>query len=444
MSVRPKMIAALSTLAIAALTACNTVAPPATQGRADSLEYDYAMNVDITASDTKASLESKYGGKVVILESATGYAVMGFDGAQAETQALAGNLRLERNKGAFLGGGQMARMNGSVSAWAGGSVSAWAGGSVSAWAGGSVSAWAGGNYTFVPQNSSTWRQVKLEQGQRLATNLGNGVKIAVIDTGIDLKHPAFTGAILTTEMWDYVGNDATPQEEGTLGFGAYGHGTNIAGIVLQIAPRAKILPLRVLGADGSGDVTKVAAAINYAVSKGVQIINLSLGSDNKSSTVQKAIDRAASKGIFVIASSGNTGDQKVTFPASVAFEDKISGSYSLSVGSVNANDLKSSFSTYGTDDKPLEIVAPGESVHAPAPDNRMAAWSGTSMAAPMVSGALALALGQPLKVSKLDMEEKIRNAASDIYNNGMNQAYKDMLGKGRLNIEQFLIDTISR
>lgn len=436
MSERPKMIAALSTLAISVLSACNTVAPPAAQGRADSLEYDYAMNVDITASDTKASLESKYGGNVVILESAMGYAVMGFDGAQVEKQALAGNVRLERNKGAFLGGGQMAKMNGSMSSWAGGSMSSWAGGS--------MSSWAGGNYTFIPQNSLTWRQIRLEQGQRIATNLGNGVKVAIIDTGIDLKHPAFAGAILETEMWDFVGNDATPQEEGTLGFGAYGHGTNIAGIVLQIAPRAKILPLRVLGTDGSGDVTKVAAAINYAVGKGAQIINLSLGSDGESLTVQKAIDLAASKGVFVIASSGNTGNQKVTFPASVAFEDEKSGLYSLSVGSVDRYDYKSSFSTYGTEKRPLEIVAPGESVYAPAPDNRMAAWSGTSMAAPMVSGALALALGQPLKVSKLDMEEKIRDAASDIYNNGMNQAYKDMLGEGRLNIEQFLIDTISR
>lgn len=445
MSVRPKMIAALSTLAIAALSACNTVTPPAAQGgRADSLEYDYALNVDITPTDTTASLEAKYGGKVVLLEPAMGYAVMGFDGAQVEAQALSGNLKFERNKGAFLGGGQMARMNGSVSAWAGGSVSAWAGGSVSAWAGGSVSAWAGGNYTYIPQNTLTWKQIRLEQGQRFATNLGNGIRVAIIDTGIDLKHPAFTGAILETEMWDFVGNDAIPQEEGTLGFGAYGHGTNVAGIVLQIAPRAKILPLRVLGADGSGDVTRVAAAINYAVSKGVQVINLSLGSENESSAVKSAINDATAKGVFVVSSSGNTGDQNVTFPASVAYEDKSAGPYSLSVGSVNSLDLKSVFSTYGTEKKPLEIVAPGETVYAPAPDNRMAAWSGTSMAAPMNSGALALALGQTLKVTRAELLEKMRVTAADIYNNSMNQAYKDMLGKGRLNIEQFLVDTISR
>ena len=338
----------------------------------------------------------------------------------------------------------MATMNGSVSSWAGGSVSSWAGGSVSSWAGGSVSSWAGGNYAPIPQNSIAWRQIRLEQAQRFATNLGNGVKVAVIDTGIDLKHPAFAGAILETEMWDFVGNDARPQEEGTLGIGAYGHGTNVAGIVLQIAPRAKILPLRVLGTDGSGDVTRVAAAINYAVSKGVQVINLSLGSDGESSAVKSAIKDATAKGVFVVSSSGNTGDQKVTFPASVAYEEKSAGPYSLSVGSVDPRDLKSVFSTYGTEKKPLEIVAPGEKVYAPAPGNRMAAWSGTSMAAPMTSGALALALGQRLKVSKAELLEKMGVTATDIYNNSMNQAYKDMLGKGRLNIELFLTDAVSR
>ena len=437
MSVRPKMITVLfSSLAIAALSACNTVTSPAAQGRADSLEYDYAMNVDITASDTKASLETQYGGKVVILEPAMGYAVMGYDAAQVREQALEGNVSLERNKDAFLGGGKMA--------FIGGRVTAWADGDITTWGSGRVTAWADGDYTLIPLNSKTWQQIHLEQGQRLATNLGNGIKIAVIDTGIDLKHPAFTGAILEADAWDFVGNDATPQDEGKFGYGAYGHGTNIAGIVLQIAPRAKILPLRVLGADGSGDVTRVAAAINYAVSKGVQIINLSLGSNDKSSAVQKAIDFAASKGVFVIASSGNTNDQKVTFPASEAYEDKKSGPYSLSVGSVDGKDIKSFFSTYGTEKKPLEIVAPGEVVYAPAPDNRMAAWSGTSMAAPMASGALALALGQPLKVNKSELMEKLRLSASDIYGPGMNQEFKNMLGKGRLNIEQFLTDVTLR
>ena len=169
MSVRPKMITVLfSTLAIAALSACNTVAPPAAQGRADSLEYDYAMNVDITASDTKASLETQYGGKVVILEPAMGYAVMGYDAAQVREQALEGNVSLERNKDAFLGGGKMA--------FIGGRVTAWADGDITTWGSGRVTAWADGDYTLIPLNSKTWQQIHLEQGQRLIQ--GNFVGLA--------------------------------------------------------------------------------------------------------------------------------------------------------------------------------------------------------------------------------------------------------------------------
>jgi thermitase len=438
MSTNPQLIATLALLTAAALTSCNSTPTlqPTTQGRVDSLEYDYAMNVDVTPADTKASLEEKFGGKVVIFQPGQGFATMGFSNQQASAPAMKGNAQLERNKNAFKGGGQ-------TSVFANGRVTAWAGGRVTAWAGGRVTAWAGGNYAPIPENSVAWRQIRLEQGQTLAPNLGAGVKVAVIDTGIDLKHPAFVDTIDEANMWDFVGNDAIPQDEGTLGIGAYGHGTNVAGIILQIAPSSKILPLRVLGADGSGDVTRVAAAINYAVTKGAQVINLSLGSEDKSSTVQKAIDAATASGVLVIASSGNTGDQNVTFPASSAYLDKNAGVYTLSVGSVDSRDVKSTFSTYGTTKQPLELMAPGELIFAPAPDNRMAAWSGTSMAAPMASGALALSMGQKLKIPKSDLMDKLMSNADSVYENGLNDAYKNMLGKGRLNIEQFLKAAVS-
>jgi subtilisin family serine protease len=441
MSAAKKFSAPLALLTITlTLSSCNTTTPPAVtpdKARADSLEYEYATDVQITPSDTPTALEAQYGGRVVVFQPEAGYAVLGFDGQNAKPMAAGKKLSLERNKGAFMGGGQLA--------WMGGSVTAWAGGSVTAWAGGSVTAWAGGVFTTVPANTAKWSQIRLEQGQRLASRLGAGVKVAVLDTGIDLNHRAFTNSISRTDMWDFVGNDAVPQEEGTFGVGAFGHGTNVAGIILQIAPRAQILPLRVLGPDGSGDVTRIAAAINYAVSKGAQVINMSLGSENKSSAVQSAIKAATDKGVWVISSSGNTGDQNVTFPASEAYVDKsTAGQYSLSVGSVNSLDLKSNFSTYGTEKKPLEIVAPGESVFAPAPGNMMAAWSGTSMAAPMASGAMALALGQTLKVNRAVLLDNLRTSAADIYNNGMNTLYKDLLGKGRLNVEQFLLNSISR
>jgi thermitase len=428
------------------LAGCGTAALPAQviqptaedQLKATSSNDDFSLTVNITATDTVKGLEVKYGGKVLIWRPKQAYAVIGLDTLSAnQVRSTSGSAKLERNKGVFSGGGQLATMSGTVSAWAGGTVSAWAGGTVSAWAGGVVSAWAGGKFVPVPQNTSKWQKMNLQAAQTAASNLGAGIKVAIIDTGIDLKHPAFHGGLVAaSEMWDYVGNDAVPQEEGVLSQGAYGHGTSVAGIVLQIAPKVKLLPLRVLGSNGSGDVINVAAAINRAVDFGAKVINLSLGSDVRSEAVATAIDAATAKGVFVISSSGNTANQSITFPASQAnFDTTTTGLYSLSVGSVNALDQKSSFSTYGAG---LELVAPGEVVYGPFPTNRLGAWSGTSMSAPMASGALALALAQNLSVFQQDLTHKIKSRAFNIYRQGQNPAYQYMLGDGRLDIASFL------
>ena len=84
------------------------------------------------------------------------------------------------------------------------------------------------------------------------------------------------------------------------------------------------------------------------------------------------------------------------------------------------------------------MAAPGENVFGPAPNLQVAAWSGTSMAAPMASGALALALGQELKVPAGNLAGELMVRAADIYNNGLNASYKDGVGKGRLNLAEFL------
>ncbi|NJK45190.1 MAG: hypothetical protein HC933_13730, partial [Pleurocapsa sp. SU_196_0] len=127
------VVVGIATLSMPVLTGCTTVTPSVpsdTQSRVDSLEYDYAMNVETAPDDTRMGLEARLGGKVILFEPDLGFAIVGFDHQQASAQSAINKPNLERNKGVFLGGGQMAWMNGSVSAWAGGSVSAWAGGSV--------------------------------------------------------------------------------------------------------------------------------------------------------------------------------------------------------------------------------------------------------------------------------------------------------------------------
>ncbi len=422
------------------LAACGSVQTPNSELKTAEIP-NYLLTLDYSNQEAIERYVKTYSAQAALFRPEEGYAVIGFDKASAElyrshlkTNQI--SRQLELNQDVFWGGGQTAWMNGSVSAWAGGSVSAWAGGSVSAWAGGMVSAWAGGRYVPLPENTQKWQSLGLQEAHGLASNLGEGVTVAVIDSGIDLEHAAFKGGLVAAkDRWDFVDNDPVPQELGQLGQGAYGHGTNVASIVLQIAPRAKIMPLRVLKPNGSGDVLAVAAAIHFAVDNGADIINLSLGSEEPSEPIRRAIEAATDKGIFVVSSSGNGGTQAITFPANQAYEDTVVGEFSISVGSVNAHDEKSSFTNYGST---LEIVGPGEQVFGPVPGNRLGAWTGTSMATPMISGALALALAEDLTEDLEDLSDELVESSANIYQQGKNKAYEDLLGEGRLDIAEFL------
>ncbi|GGO21068.1 S8 family serine peptidase [Deinococcus humi] len=429
-------IAALSLLTLGLLSACsNTVTSttPAAQER-----FARVALVPLEAGDTPKRLAKAVGGSVLswnevgceAADEINCTAMIGLN-SQVDTQnlhALRGRtMYIEPNKDVFSGGG-------TLTATMGGKVSIWAGGKVSIWAGGKVSIWAGGQFTQLPENTALWKKIRLEEAQRMAPNLGAGVTVAVIDTGLDLQHPAFGGSLSDPSTWyDFYAGDTMPQDEGIFGVGGYGHGTNVAGIVLQVAPGAKIMPLRVLGSDGSGDVVMVAKAIVWAADHGAGVINLSLGSEESSKVVQDAIKKVTERKVLVVSSAGNSNLSKITYPAADA-DAKGSGAYSLSVGSVDLNDVKSNFSNYATE---LKVMAPGEQVYAPAPGGLMAAWSGTSMAAPMVSGGLALALGQQAPTK--DLAKELADRATDIYNISGNKPFKDKLGeKGRLDLVEFL------
>ncbi|MDV6374014.1 S8 family serine peptidase [Deinococcus arenicola] len=428
-------IAALGLLTCGLLAACSRTVPTAS---APQERFDRVVTVSIQAGDTPQSLAQAVGGQVLRWnadgcaagDKTTCTALIGLNaplGGQS-LRALGGRtVYSEPNRDVFSGGG-------SVTSTMNGKTSMWSGGKTSMWSGGKTSMWSGGQFSQIPENTALWQKIRLEEAQALAPGLGRGVTVAVIDTGLDLQHPAFAGSLSDPSTWyDFYAADTNPQEEGTLGTGGYGHGTNVAGIVLQVAPGAKIMPLRVLGPDGSGDVVMVAQAILWAADHGASVINLSLGSEESSRIVQDAIETVTAKKVMVVSSAGNSNLNKITYPAADARAEG-SGAYNLSVGSVDLNDVKSSFSNYSSE---LEVMAPGEQVYAPAPDGRMAAWSGTSMAAPMVSGSLALALGQQL--SPQNMTRQLTRRAADIYKVSGNKPYKDKLGeKGRLDLVEFL------
>jgi thermitase len=435
--------APVSTTPVADVPAAPVVVPPTptpvvlnSDGQAvntPTASYPYAVTIKASGSDTPDALQKQYNAQIVSFQPQDGFALLATQSSTLPSDAEHAPV-LEKNANTISGGGMTAKVSASARVWAKSSFVAWSSAS--------ARVWAKGEYSLIPENTDLWKQVHLEQAQAAAPKLGAGVKVAIIDTGIDPNHPAFADALAPKNEWhDFYDDDSDPTDVGIPSQGGYGHGTNTAGIVLQIAPRATILPLRALGPDGGGDVLSIARAIDWAVARGSNIINLSLGSTDRSQAIQDAIVRANRVGVLVTASAGNENKNKLDYPAADA-----GGSFmTLSVSSVNSADVKSGFSNYGGT---LEMTAPGEAVFGPAPGQNaqggwnMASWSGTSMSAPMAAGALALELaqvgGQRNTIVSTYLVARLLGTTVATDKLDGNKPFKKLMGMGRLDIGRFI------
>lgn len=227
---------------------------------------------------------------------------------------------------------------------------------------------------------------------------GRGVTVAVLDGGFNVNHPDIAGRI-RGDRWDAVDNDPDPNDlgngidddgDGIVDRGA-GHGTFVAGMVLKIAPGARILPIRVRDDEGHGSNVWVARGIAYAISRGAHVINLSLEvTDFQDDTVRTKLARAARLGISVVVSAGNDGAQELTTLA------QISGG--LAAGAVDSADRIAGFSNFDAGTEPVAgaprlVFAPGVDLYGPIGSPTTDArgiWSGTSFSAGLLSGAVAV------------------------------------------------------
>jgi thermitase len=232
-------------------------------------------------------------------------------------------------------------------------------------------------YQYGPQNTYTnyaWDYTRGSSGQ----------EIAVLDTGVDYNHPDLDGK--TLRGYDFVDNDYYPMD-------LNGHGTHVAGTaaaetsngagIAGMAPNTKILAVRVLDASGNGSLTDIADGIRYAADQGAEVINLSLGCDCSTTTLQNAVNYAWNKGSVVVAAAGNDGVSTTFEPASY--------SNVIAVGAVDSRDRRASFSNYGSW---VDVTAPGVDIAATVPNNGYAYMSGTSMASPHVAGLAGLLASQ--------------------------------------------------
>ena len=276
-----------------------------------------------------------------------------------------------------------------------------------------------------------------------AISQGEGTKVAVLDTGAQLDHPALKANFAGTKRYDFVEGDENPSDR-PVGRDAdcdgdkdemVGHGTHVAGIVDITAPATKIMPLRVLDTEGYGNVFTIAKAVHFATHNRADVINLSLGSPSRSKLLQEVIKDAAANGVLVAAAAGNSNSSVAHYPAA---GDGVAASADglVAVTSVNMYDQKSDFANYG---RWVDIAAPGEGIRSAFPVSKYAYWSGTSMATPFVSGQAALIHAVYGTLDPTGVENRMRCTARSLL--ATDPVYAAMLGAGRADVGASLSPT---
>ncbi|MGZ3788825.1 MAG: S8 family serine peptidase [Bacteriovorax sp.] len=255
------------------------------------------------------------------------------------------------------------------------------------------------------------------------------VKIAVIDTGVDYTHPELkdqidvnlaelngkpgvdddgNGFVDDVYGYNFSAKTADPQD-------GHGHGTHCAGVigaahngvgVAGVMANVKIVPIKFLSDEGSGETIDAISAIDYGIKRGVQVMSNSWGGGEKEQSLEDAIKAAEAAGITFVAAAGNESadnDTTDSFPANYDVSNVIS------VGSFTSSGSKSSFSNYGV--KSVHVTAPGSNILSTYKNGTYTTMSGTSMATPHVAGIVGLLLSQEPNLTPMQIRERLVNTS---------------------------------
>ncbi|MBD2412832.1 S8 family serine peptidase [Nostoc calcicola FACHB-3891] len=260
---------------------------------------------------------------------------------------------------------------------------------------------------------------------------GEGVVVAVLDSGVDHNH-----SDLSTNIWtnsreipdngidddangyidDFYGWNFINNNNNTLD--VYGHGTHVAGTIAAvnndfgvtgIAHNAKIMPVKVLGDDNQGTYSAIVQGIYYAANNGAKVINMSLAGTVPDSRLEAAVQYATTQGAIVVMAAGNLGGSTPLYPAYYATN------WGLAVGAVDSNNNLASFSNQaGSDSNMAYVTAPGVKVYSTLPNQTYGFYNGSSMAAPHVAGVAALMLSANRNLTGSQVREIITQTAVNV------------------------------
>lgn len=273
-----------------------------------------------------------------------------------------------------------------------------------------------------------WGVDRIDAEKVWATTSGDLIKVAIVDTGIDTRHPDLManikGGVNTIKSWVSYNDDN-------------GHGTHVAGIVaavdnsigvVGVGPKIDLYGVKVLDSRGSGYLSDVIEGLDWVIKNKMQVVNMSLGTSSNVQSFHDAVVRVNAVGIVQVAAAGNSGGA-VLYPA--AYQEVIA---------VSATDQTNTIASWSSRGSEVDLAAPGVNIYSTYKGSIYATLSGTSMASPHVAGAAALVLTQTAKCDSnlngvcdpVEVQQRLEATAEDLGVSGKDNLY----GSGLVDAEK--------
>lgn len=284
---------------------------------------------------------------------------------------------------------------------------------------------------YAIEQSLPWGVDRIDAEVVHATNKGTGVKVAILDTGIDLDHPDLNVA----GGMNFASGKGYDDKNG--------HGTHVAGIVaaldngigvIGVAPEVALYAVKVLGNGGRGNWSDIIAGIEWSVDNGMEVANMSLGATSAPSEVVAASEAAYAAGLVLVAAAGNDYGGPVIYPAAYTSV--------IAVSATDSGDKLASFSSIGAE---VELAGPGAGIYSTYKGGGYATMSGTSMSSPHVAGTAALVIASGVSdvdgvnVTANEVRDRLNTTAEDMGATGWDPKY----GNGLVDAENAVLGTTS-